>query len=78
MNAEKKPEDSTTRRHYETQVKTGSSGGASAPHSTSRPTSTGSSGGASAPHSTSRPTSTNRTAEKSGGGFMGWLKRLFK
>jgi hypothetical protein len=60
MNAEKKPEDSTTRRHYETQVKTGSSGGASAPHSTSR------------------PTSTNRTAEKSGGGFMGWLKRLFK
>lgn len=61
MNADKVPEDSVLRRHYETHLKmTGASGG-----------------GRSTPHSASRSATASAPAQSSGGGFMGWLKRLF-
>ena len=61
MNADKMPEDSTTRRHYETHLKMSGSSGGKAP----------------SPQAAPRPTSSSAPAAKPGGGFMGWLKRLF-
>lgn len=65
MNANKVPEDSTLKRHYESQMKMNQTGGQSTT-STSR--------GASSKASSS---STGSGASSSGGGFLGWLKRLF-
>lgn len=62
MNSDKTPEDSVLRRHHETQQKmTGDAG--------DRPAS------ASGQHPSRSHSSAKSSA--SGGGFMGWLKRLF-
>lgn len=61
MTANKMPEDSTLRRHYETHLKM--TGGGS-----------GKSSAGSAPRSAP---SSHTPAPAGGGGFMGWLKRLF-
>jgi hypothetical protein len=62
MTENKMPEDSTTRRHYETHLRMMGSGG-----------STSSAQGG----SRSGPAPARPTQSASSGGFMGWLKRLF-
>ena len=60
MTANKMPEDSVQRRHYETHLKM-----------------MGSAGGTSSSQSATRPAPSSMAQAPSGGGFMGWLKRLF-
>ncbi len=62
MNSNKTPEDSVLRRHHETQQKMA-----------------GDAGDKTAPRSNQHPMGSHPSAKSSssGGGFMGWLKRLF-
>ncbi|MGH8502808.1 MAG: hypothetical protein ACREVE_10145 [Gammaproteobacteria bacterium] len=62
MNADKMPEDSTLRRHYESQLKMMGKTGGQSTHGAS-PKAASSSG--------------SSRASSSSGGFFGWLKRLF-